>query len=399
MPGDHNLLDLCLGGNDMGLKGCRALGELMINSSCKIQNLDLRCNQIDDECIDILNGILAAENTALRTLNLSDQPLVTPTGWSNFSSNLSSPRCLLVKLWLLDNQLGDEFSTHLGGALKVNDTLTELDLHGCSVNDKQAARIFTALAVNSTLTKLCMSSNKSITSPGWATCFGMLRDSQSSLEVIDVSQNTIGALGASELVGVLASSMRTVWSVDLQESVSVTNTEWRSFAKVLLPSSTCKLKELRLGSDMFAGTDRIGDDVIKRFARDLRNNTCLKVLELNRTNISRSGWNVLSNALFDTSTMTSTFCSNHTLQEVFSDSDVTPKDLYCWLETNGKYEDKAQLARTRIIDHHLPDINTSVDIFGSMPRVMVPYALSWIGRDRHEFRMMNHLLRKMPWIL
>ena len=48
----------------------------MINSSFKIQNLDLRCNQIDDECIDILNGILAAENTTLRALNLSDQQVV-----------------------------------------------------------------------------------------------------------------------------------------------------------------------------------------------------------------------------------------------------------------------------------------------------------------------------------
>ena len=56
MSGLSNLLDLWLGGNRIGINGCRALFSLLKNPECRIMSLDLSSNPFDDECIAILVG-------------------------------------------------------------------------------------------------------------------------------------------------------------------------------------------------------------------------------------------------------------------------------------------------------------------------------------------------------
>lgn len=61
----------------------------------------------------------------------------------------------------------------------------------------------------------------------------------------------------------------------------------------------------------------INDDVIIRFANALATNASLKVLEFDAFyEISRNGWNAVIRTLLDTSSIDSTYNSNHTLQDL-----------------------------------------------------------------------------------
>ena len=60
----------------------------------------------------------------------------------------------LTVLNLADNGTGDQGATGLAEALKVNSTLTELNLEGSDTGDQGATSLAEALKVNSTLTVL-----------------------------------------------------------------------------------------------------------------------------------------------------------------------------------------------------------------------------------------------------
>ena len=50
----RNLAYLSLGGNQLGLKGYVELGMLLQNHNCQLEELYIECNQIDDECLEVL---------------------------------------------------------------------------------------------------------------------------------------------------------------------------------------------------------------------------------------------------------------------------------------------------------------------------------------------------------
>lgn len=69
-----------------------------------------------------------ARNTTLKTLDLSTQKLLRATGWQLLMIFLSSHRCSLEWMDLVDQQFDDDCAASLGDALAVNQILTSLRL-------------------------------------------------------------------------------------------------------------------------------------------------------------------------------------------------------------------------------------------------------------------------------
>lgn len=80
-----NLAKLSLLGNNIGRNGCGALGNLLQNPLCKLKELYLNRNSIDDECVTVLVHALA-NNTTLEKLDMSNNRSITAIGWQALST-------------------------------------------------------------------------------------------------------------------------------------------------------------------------------------------------------------------------------------------------------------------------------------------------------------------------
>ena len=277
MSGLHNLLDLRSEGNAIASEGCAALCALLENSDCRLITLDLFDNSIDDACINnLISGLIACYSLEYLSFGKLKNRL-TSIGWKAFSVYLSNPKCLLQKFVLRGFIIRDESAVAaLGGSLAMNGTLKyldfgynevtptawqgistslvshsslkELDLSGCNINDEGASDIFLALAEIATLKKLILMYAEGVSSVGWMACFQHLLDSQSALEILNFEHNAIDDEGASALASLLGSHMSTVASLNLNDNDSITTNGWRAFSHVLAPTSTSKLKILRLAN-------------------------------------------------------------------------------------------------------------------------------------------------------
>lgn len=112
---------------------------------------------------------------------------------------------------------------------------------------------------------------------------------------------------------------------------------------------------------------------------------------------SRNGWDALVCAFRDTSSIASTFNSNHTLQEFHVPFDDAPNDVRGLVRKNLN-KDKFAVARQKILDGHFDDLEAIIRIFGQMDVNFLPYAFSWMGRDSDGFSVMYYCLRYMSWM-
>ncbi|KAL3771829.1 hypothetical protein ACHAWU_004388 [Discostella pseudostelligera] len=165
----------------------------------------------------------------------------------------------------------------------------------------------------------------------------------------------------------------TVSSPSLLDNPCITSTGWGALADVLLPASSSKLKSLSLGveddSCLFydAGTDTISngeiiinDDAVFRFANALATNFSLKVLDFGCFyEITRTGWNGVINAMLNTSSIGNTYNSNHTLQDLRVGYQGVPNDVKALVRRNNN-QNKAAVARQKILDCHLSDFEASI---------------------------------------
>jgi len=191
---------------------CRELAKLLESPSSKIQTLRLACvDTVDDDCVAILSNALMMNNT-VKTLQLSptyvesSSFIDTVTGWHIFSEVLSRPTSSLETLDIESTYIDNDGLYYLSDALSHNKTLKELNLgglcgglvsiagwrhflvclehdkfalvdlriHSCDIDDELAASIAKSLSTNTSLKKLDMSYNDSITSAGWVAFFGVL---------------------------------------------------------------------------------------------------------------------------------------------------------------------------------------------------------------------------------
>jgi Ran GTPase-activating protein (RanGAP) involved in mRNA processing and transport len=306
----------------------------MQRSNIKLTGLDFSGTWINNDDARSLSKTLLCHNATIKNLSLGALVgnLVTVTaGWSDFFESLRSTNSALETLNLCDNTI-------------TNGTLITLER---------------ALINNSRLRELCLQGNSSVTPEGWKTLSRVLRNPNSSLEVLDLRNNR------------------------MSDKVVV------SFAEAL--ANNHRLRELKL------------DLYYKRIC-----------------NFTSDGLAAFYRVLCDNTIIMNTYYSNHTLERIFGDIreltfDIEDLSLLpsSWALVNilqiNNESNKSEVARLKIIMEHFSFSEINMQIFADMELNVRPHAIAWMAQDNHlrfgvleDFIHDNHLysfLRTLPSLL
>ena len=357
--------------------------------------------------LNILAKVLT-KNRSLKVLDLSSC-VFDEQGMRSLSNSLVSNNTLKqlickyssigsIGLRLLSSRL-----PYMISSLKV------LDLSGCSIDDRGAAALGSALKSSVTAVKALElnSSLSSVSTAGWEAFCVCLRDPNSSLKRLSITFCHIDEEKMNVLSNALInnSTLKTLIlshnNLDshrinvygLMHRRSIGADPWQNFSSVLRrPDSG--LEEI----DMY-GCGLTDEDVIG-FANDLANNTSLRRLVLSGNGLTRRSWDVFSLFLFNKTSIQATYESNHTLYSLSKPGDLNlPDHLVSSLQTNGL---GTGVARQKILWHYFLSGGDNINVkqFLDMDMNVLPQAISWIGRaDDEGHTLMFTLLQSMPCLL
>ena len=139
---------------------CKLFSETLFTKLAHLfgESLDLEKVVLSDLCFHLSLGALSLAlrvNTSLTYLDLSEN-LIDDEGANSLSEALRV-NTSLTSLVLRCNLIGEEGAIFLSEALRVNSSLTSLDLSYNSIDDKGAISLAEALRVNTSLTSLDLS--------------------------------------------------------------------------------------------------------------------------------------------------------------------------------------------------------------------------------------------------
>ena len=134
--------------------------------------------------------------------------------------------------------------------------------------------------------------------------------------------------------------------------------------------------------------NNLGDEGALIFANAMVVNSKLKTLDLTDCDgITEVGWAHFSRLLCDTSSISKTYLSNHTLRELdtidpiedLAENLEIPTDLASYLDLNGSSENKGQVAMTKILQHHS---HFNVQPFFEWEVKVLPLMITWLEKAR-----------------
>ncbi|XP_044177994.1 NLR family CARD domain-containing protein 3-like isoform X2 [Acropora millepora] len=230
-------------------------------------------------------------NTSLTSLDLS-QNSIGVEGASSLSQTLRV-NTSLTSLCLYWNSIGDDGASSLSEALRVNTSLTSLDLYGNSIGDEGASSLSGALRVNTSLTSLNLGQN-SIGDEGASSVSEALRVN-TSLTSLNLSENSIGVEGGSSLSEALRVNTSLTSLYLCVNSIGVEGAS--SFSETLRVNTSLTSLDLTGNS--------IGVEGASSLSEALRVNTSLTSLYLARNSIGVEGASSLSEALRVNTSLTS----------------------------------------------------------------------------------------------
>ncbi|XP_028425505.1 leucine-rich repeat-containing protein 34 isoform X4 [Perca flavescens] len=132
----------------------RALSECLRNNH-SVSGLDVRYNNITDEGVGHLVGLLQEDGSALRSLDLMFNN-IQRDGAEVLAKSLQCNSTLL-SLRLSGNKIGNRGAMHLAGVLQVNSTLKELQLADCDLDTQSVIAFAIVLKSNRALVSVDIS--------------------------------------------------------------------------------------------------------------------------------------------------------------------------------------------------------------------------------------------------
>jgi len=173
------------------------------------------------------------------------------------------------------------------------------------------------------------------------------------LQTLDLGNNELDDEGIDALVPALK-NCRILYTLRLYDNPSITTKGWKHLASILkAPSNLLTL---------ILANNTIDDEAAAEIAISLRNNFSLTNLSLSSNDaITEKGWESFSKLLCDTSSIDSTFNSNHFLCQVTGGMSIEQENMSTdqintighLLDLNGEYEfDKREVAMVKILQHH-----------------------------------------------
>ncbi len=405
-----HLEELNLGNNNLGRDGSVALGKaFQACNNPRLQNLFLYDNSIDDEGLGALgDGMSNCHN--LSRLNLSCNDLITVDGFRSLSTLFQSDCCqlkyldldsmnieddgahviatglaslnLLEELHLSDNTIGDDGARALGAGLVNLRSLEKLCLGDNSIGDDGASAIAAGLASLHLLEALFLSDN-SISDAGVSALAAGL--ASLSLERLDLENNSISDLGFRALADSLLGCDNNLKYLSLSGNRSITASGLASLS-ALLQSESCSLVWICLKGIPF------GDDGAVALADALKGNKSMKHLyfDPDSARVTSGGWSAFSKLVCDTSSVSATYLSNHSLETIGKrDSGGAPSDVKALLVLNKHAVEHAAIRK--ILNIH-PDFD--IEPFFEWKLKLLPILVSWFDRVRTLADVDDH-----SWIL
>ena len=223
-----------------------------------------------------------------------------------------------------------------------NKSLESVSFEDSNISDEALVDIITALSVHPNLEQLNLGGNRLATN-GCITLATLLKCSCTELNTLNLTNNEINEEGIDALVPALKNCIH-LELLKLDNNTSISTKGWQILASVLNAPKNSSLTTLSIRHN------NIDDQAAAAFADALVNNGTLRVLYLVESSITDEGRKAFSKMLCDTSSVNSTFLSNHTLTYVTSSTD-TRASLNS-LFTLNKRKDKKEVAIIKILQYH-----------------------------------------------
>ena len=347
-------------------------------------------------------------NIALRELDISGNYISTNLARAlsqGISQNNTIQILELEKLQITEN----DFAMIIPASLSHSHPLKKLSLrNNIGISDTMMLSLVDALTNRSTLEVLDLSGCKSVTSTGWLALSLLLGNPSCLLKNLNLRQNPIEDDAITAFANDLSSN-QTLEVLNLACCDDITPTGWLAFSR-LLGSTHSGLREL----DVLGNSTT--DEVVFAYVNELSGNgtSQLKRLKIFMEDvnlaITNAVWDPLMNLLCNTTDINSTWSSNHYLCELGDipeysspeyDSDdepiddiEMPGDIYLLLEMN-KDDDKKQVARRKVIEHHFSD-DYDVNALIGVDHKLLPRKISWFGRDELGLSVVYSIIRTLP---
>jgi hypothetical protein len=319
---------------------------------------------------------LLNNSTTLKELHFIDMRGITDDGWLDIFTALQSTRCKLERFKITGVE---------GVNARTVDSLSNALLHH-----------------STTLKSLQFRENE-----GLLVVIPLLQDSNSSLEKLNLEFHDAESMTNEELealTNALVTNSR-LKRLELSGNSSITAEGWVTFS-AFLRNPNSNLKELSVED-----CNHINDTVMNSFADALTINHRLRGLDMswcddtsNQSKVTSIGYDTFTCTLCNSSSILSTFNSNHTLEEVDFEvydnefeqllCDFLSEELTSLLQINRE-NNKNQAARLKIIKTHFSGNDIKMEPFAKMAIIVRPHAIAWMAKDMHLYRF----LRAMPSLL
>ena len=245
-------------------------------------------------------------NTSITFLDLSHSWIGDEGG--NSLSEALRVNTSLTFLDLSQTFIGDEGADSLSEALRVNTSITSLNLSLSWIGDKGANSLSEALRVNTSLISLDLS-HSLIKGKGANSLSEALRVN-SSLTSLDLSHNSIGDKGAHSLSEALRVNT-SLTLLDLSKTF-ILDKGGNSLSEALRVNTSL--------TSLYLSRNSMGDEVANSLSEALRVNTSLTSLDLSCNSIGDEGANSLSEALRVNSSLTSLYLSHNSIGDEVANS-------------------------------------------------------------------------------
>eukprot|EP00985_Skeletonema_marinoi_P025697 scaffold19122_cov162-Skeletonema_marinoi.AAC.6 len=333
----------------------------------KINNLS---NDAFASIMRALGSLSQLENLAIDGNNNVD-----PNDWSELGTLLESGVCKLKELFLCrNNYIGNEGLDVLSNGLRgIGSSLKVLRLQNNSIGNEGLLAVVEALQNCTGLEILDLSSNDfSSAAAGLGSLSDWLQNSPMILKYLGFECCSITDEGLHALAEGAANHCEEL-GLDGNESITATGLSYLSNS---IRSDSCRVETLHLQGIP------IGDDGLEVLARGLADSKSLWLLELdNSVDVSETsaGWLAFSRALCDTSSVNSTYLSNHTICDICieDDGEFIPRDIALYLQLNKEHPQYA--ARCKILMSH-PHLNMEPLLHWGLK--FLPLAVAWIERSK-----------------
>ena len=265
---------------DLSTKLVRAFGESLQLADVEVWDFNPIRNR---GCADTLFHALTFNSTVSNLRMLT--PWAHPFWYINLLVPVLKVNTSLSSLNLSNNSIRHKGAKSLAQALRVNTSLSSLDLSGNSIDAEGANSLAQALRVNTALSSLDLSKN-SIDAEGANSLAQALRVN-TSLSSLDLSKNPIDAEGANSLAQALRVNT-SLSSLNLSNN-SIRHKGAKSLAQALRVNTSLSSLDL--------SENPIDAKGAKSLAQALRVNTSLSYLDLSYSSIHAKGAKSLAHAL------------------------------------------------------------------------------------------------------